>query len=128
MITTNIDVTDGLANGAVGKLVHVETNDEGLVKTTWLEFPDLPQIWRKLRRKKTISSYLYKITKPIYMSRLTQYGGYGTYLVIEWARVRIPNKARMYLREKKSGSHLKLILVSNEKQCNSSVLCWGPHL
>ncbi|GFR06884.1 ATP-dependent DNA helicase [Trichonephila clavata] len=33
MITTNIDVTDGLANGAVGKLVHVETNDEGLVMT-----------------------------------------------------------------------------------------------
>ncbi|GFV34504.1 uncharacterized protein TNCV_2028741 [Trichonephila clavipes] len=33
MITTNIDVTDGLANGAVGKLVYVETNYEGLVKT-----------------------------------------------------------------------------------------------
>ncbi|GFS61620.1 ATP-dependent DNA helicase [Trichonephila clavipes] len=51
MITTNIDVTDGLANGAVGKLVHVETNYEGLVKTIWLEFPDLPQIGKKLRRK-----------------------------------------------------------------------------
>ncbi|GFV21257.1 ATP-dependent DNA helicase [Trichonephila clavipes] len=51
MITTNIDVTDGLANGAVGKLVHVETNCEGLVKTIWLEFPDLPQIGKKLRRK-----------------------------------------------------------------------------
>ncbi|GFX34409.1 hypothetical protein TNCV_3227541 [Trichonephila clavipes] len=44
MITTSTDVTDGLANGAVGKLVHVETNNEGLVKTIWLEFPDLPQI------------------------------------------------------------------------------------
>ncbi|GFR31894.1 ATP-dependent DNA helicase [Trichonephila clavata] len=44
MITTNIDATDGLVNGAVGKLVHVETNDEGLVKRIWLEFPDLPQI------------------------------------------------------------------------------------
>ncbi|GFV09844.1 hypothetical protein TNCV_2598981 [Trichonephila clavipes] len=51
MITTNIDVADGLANGAVGKLVHVETNYEGLVKTIWLEFPDLPQIGEKLRRK-----------------------------------------------------------------------------
>ncbi|GFS86446.1 ATP-dependent DNA helicase [Trichonephila clavipes] len=51
MITTNIDVTDGLANGAVGKLVHVETNYEGLVKTIWLEFPDLSQIGKKLRRK-----------------------------------------------------------------------------
>ncbi|GFW47260.1 ATP-dependent DNA helicase [Trichonephila clavipes] len=28
MITTNTDETDGLANGAVGKLIHVETNDE----------------------------------------------------------------------------------------------------
>ncbi|GFW03977.1 uncharacterized protein TNCV_2050931 [Trichonephila clavipes] len=31
IITTNIDVIDGMANGAVGKLVHVETNNEGLV-------------------------------------------------------------------------------------------------
>ncbi|GFV61854.1 ATP-dependent DNA helicase [Trichonephila clavipes] len=52
-IITNIDVTDRLANGAVGKLIHVETNDEGLVKTIWLEFPDLPQIGEKIRRKKT---------------------------------------------------------------------------
>ncbi|GFW10385.1 ATP-dependent DNA helicase [Trichonephila clavipes] len=62
MITTNIDVTDGLPNGAVEKLIHGETNDEGLVKTIWLEFPDLPQIGGTLRRKKTISPYLYKIT------------------------------------------------------------------
>ncbi|GFV55439.1 uncharacterized protein TNCV_11841 [Trichonephila clavipes] len=51
MITKNIDVTDGLVNGALGKLVHVETNYEGLVKTIWLEVPDLPQIGKKLRRK-----------------------------------------------------------------------------
>ncbi|GFW45015.1 DUF4817 domain-containing protein [Trichonephila clavipes] len=51
MNTTNIDVIDGLANGAFGKLVHVETNYEGLVKTIWIEFPDLPQIGKKLRRK-----------------------------------------------------------------------------
>ncbi|GFW40169.1 ATP-dependent DNA helicase [Trichonephila clavipes] len=51
MITTNINATGGLANGAVGKLVHVETNYEGLVKTIWLEFPDLPQKGKKLRRK-----------------------------------------------------------------------------
>ncbi|GFT95330.1 ATP-dependent DNA helicase [Trichonephila clavipes] len=65
MITTNIDVTDGLANGAVGKLIHVETNHEGLVKTIWLEFPDLPQIGGKLRHKKTFSPYLYKIENDI---------------------------------------------------------------
>ncbi|GFV68179.1 ATP-dependent DNA helicase [Trichonephila clavipes] len=52
MITPNIDVTDGLTNGAVGKLVHVKTYDEGLVKTIWPEFPVLPQIGEKLRRKK----------------------------------------------------------------------------
>ncbi|GFX21571.1 ATP-dependent DNA helicase [Trichonephila clavipes] len=51
MITTNIDVTDGLANGAVGKIVHAQTNYEGLVKTIGLKFPDLPQIGKKLRRK-----------------------------------------------------------------------------
>ncbi|GFR27938.1 ATP-dependent DNA helicase [Trichonephila clavata] len=42
---------DGLANSIVRKLVHVETNDEGLVKTIWLEFLDLPRIGGKLRRK-----------------------------------------------------------------------------
>ncbi|GFU46178.1 ATP-dependent DNA helicase [Trichonephila clavipes] len=63
MITTNIDVADGLANGAVGNLVHVETNVEGLVKTVRLEFPVLPQIRGKLRRKKAILPYFYKITE-----------------------------------------------------------------
>ncbi|GFW17098.1 hypothetical protein TNCV_2762221 [Trichonephila clavipes] len=38
-VTINIDVTDGLANVAVENLIYVETNDEGLVKTIWLEFP-----------------------------------------------------------------------------------------
>ncbi|GFW30103.1 uncharacterized protein TNCV_1054141 [Trichonephila clavipes] len=61
MITPNIDVTE--ANGVVGKLAHIETNDEGLVKTILLEFPDIPQIGEKLRRIKTISPYLYKITE-----------------------------------------------------------------
>ncbi|CAF4947099.1 unnamed protein product [Pieris macdunnoughi] len=54
MITTNIDVSDGLANGAaiaVGKLVHAETDIEGVVKIAWLEFPELPRIGEKLRRK-----------------------------------------------------------------------------
>ncbi|GFV01611.1 hypothetical protein TNCV_2962041 [Trichonephila clavipes] len=48
MITTNIDVTNRLANGAVGKLIHVETNDEGLVKTICLE---LPQVGEKSSSK-----------------------------------------------------------------------------
>ncbi|GFV31733.1 ATP-dependent DNA helicase [Trichonephila clavipes] len=36
MFTTNIDVTDGFANGAVGKLIRVETNDEELVKRQYV--------------------------------------------------------------------------------------------
>ncbi|GFX86165.1 ATP-dependent DNA helicase [Trichonephila clavipes] len=32
---------------------NTHTNYEGLVKTIWLEFPDLPQIGKKLRRKAT---------------------------------------------------------------------------
>lgn len=44
MITRNIDVSDGLANGAVGKLVHLEFNDEGEVDVVWLDFPDSPKI------------------------------------------------------------------------------------
>ncbi|GFU84754.1 ATP-dependent DNA helicase [Trichonephila clavipes] len=51
MITTNIDVSDGLANGAVGKLVHAETDNNGIVIIAWLEFPELPRIGEKLRRK-----------------------------------------------------------------------------
>ncbi|GFX37343.1 ATP-dependent DNA helicase [Trichonephila clavipes] len=43
MITTNIDMTDGLANGAFGKLIHIETNDEGLVTTIWLNFRIYPK-------------------------------------------------------------------------------------
>ncbi|GFW38038.1 ATP-dependent DNA helicase [Trichonephila clavipes] len=35
MTTTNIDVSDGLANGAVGKLVHAETDNNGVVTIAW---------------------------------------------------------------------------------------------
>ncbi|GFW21553.1 uncharacterized protein TNCV_4280701 [Trichonephila clavipes] len=44
MITTNTDVSDGLANGAVGKLVHAETDNNGVITIAWLEFPELPRI------------------------------------------------------------------------------------
>lgn len=39
MITTNIDVSDGLANGAVGKFVHIDLNEGREVTVVWLEFP-----------------------------------------------------------------------------------------
>lgn len=38
IITTNIDVSDGLANGAVGKLVHIEQNEQNAVTRVWLTF------------------------------------------------------------------------------------------
>lgn len=40
IITTNIDVVDGLANGAVGNLIHIEQNEENQVTRIWLVFPD----------------------------------------------------------------------------------------
>lgn len=49
MITTNIDVSDGLANGAVGKLVHIDINEAREVTAVWLEFP--MDIAKKLEKK-----------------------------------------------------------------------------
>ncbi|GBO26685.1 hypothetical protein AVEN_65678-1 [Araneus ventricosus] len=42
--TTNIDVSDGLANVAHGKLVHVEFNEGNNVFIVWLEFNDSSKI------------------------------------------------------------------------------------
>ncbi|GFU59272.1 hypothetical protein TNCV_4197961 [Trichonephila clavipes] len=53
----------------------------------------------------------------------SRYGGYDTQLVIEWARVPIPNKALMYLREMKLDFRLNWIPVLNGKQCSPYVLC-----
>ncbi|XP_074104971.1 uncharacterized protein LOC141531229 [Cotesia typhae] len=51
MITTNIDVSNGLANGAVGRLVHIEYNGDRDVNVAWLEFPNSLKIGQKIRRK-----------------------------------------------------------------------------
>ncbi|GFY56650.1 hypothetical protein TNIN_63581 [Trichonephila inaurata madagascariensis] len=40
MITANIDVAGGLANGAVGKLSHFELDDQNRVLRVWLLFPN----------------------------------------------------------------------------------------
>ncbi|GFU76344.1 ATP-dependent DNA helicase [Trichonephila clavipes] len=39
MITNNIDVADGLSNGTVGKLYHVERDENGDIIRIWLQFP-----------------------------------------------------------------------------------------
>jgi len=54
MITTNIDVSDGLANSAVGKLVHIDLNEAIEVTAVWLEFP--MDIVKKIRKK--VSGYV----------------------------------------------------------------------
>lgn len=50
LLTTNIDVVDGLCNGAVGKSVHLEYDENNALIRIWLEFAD-HKIGRKKRRK-----------------------------------------------------------------------------
>lgn len=50
IITTNIDVADGLANGAVGDLCHIEFKDEKIIRI-WLKFPAVCKAGRKARKK-----------------------------------------------------------------------------
>ncbi|XP_018785860.1 PREDICTED: uncharacterized protein LOC108967071 [Bactrocera latifrons] len=51
IITTNNDVSDGLANGAVGKLVHIEQNEQNEVTRVWLTFENSQKVGKKLRQK-----------------------------------------------------------------------------
>lgn len=50
MITTNIDVNDGLSNGSIGKLVHLEYDDNNEIRRVWLEFAE-DKVGRKITRK-----------------------------------------------------------------------------
>ncbi|GFY43940.1 hypothetical protein TNIN_462361 [Trichonephila inaurata madagascariensis] len=40
MITENINVADGLANGALDKLTHIEFDDNSRALEVWLLFPN----------------------------------------------------------------------------------------
>ena len=45
IVTTNIDVADGSANGAFGKLVYIEFNeDNNKIIRVWMEFPGANRI------------------------------------------------------------------------------------
>ncbi|XP_014218648.1 ATP-dependent DNA helicase PIF1-like [Copidosoma floridanum] len=55
MITSNINVSDGLANGAVGSLNYVEYNDNQQVTRVWLLFHDSPKTGEKIRKKSQIT-------------------------------------------------------------------------
>lgn len=48
MITTNVNVVDGLANGAMGYLRFIEYQPDNTIHRLWLEFTD-PRIGRALR-------------------------------------------------------------------------------
>ncbi|KAI4476742.1 hypothetical protein M0804_013359 [Polistes exclamans] len=49
MITTNIDVSYGLTNGAVSKLVHIEYNDNG--ELVFYNLVKIKSIYTKLKNK-----------------------------------------------------------------------------
>lgn len=51
ILTTNIDVSDGLANGSVGKLCHIERDPEGNICRVWLIFSKSGKIGQKIRKK-----------------------------------------------------------------------------
>jgi hypothetical protein len=48
MVTNNIKVDDGLVNGAVGILKHIEKNDAGDPRRLWMFFND-PNVGKKVR-------------------------------------------------------------------------------
>lgn len=56
VITTNIDVTDGLCNGAVGKLVHLEFDESNTLIRVWLEFCGSDKVVQKKKKAKSSHS------------------------------------------------------------------------
>ena len=57
MLTSNIDVNDGLVNGAIGTVKYVERDpaNKNIIKRIWMEFSD-KNVRRKLR--KSVISYI----------------------------------------------------------------------
>jgi len=51
LITTNIDVTDGLVNGAIGRLFNFTLNEDNIVRRVWLEFCGSTKVGQKIRKK-----------------------------------------------------------------------------
>lgn len=51
LICFNIDTSDGLVNGAVGKLIHVEYNTNNELIRVWLEFPKSSKTGEQIRKK-----------------------------------------------------------------------------
>ncbi|KAF0688122.1 ATP-dependent DNA helicase PIF1-like, partial [Aphis craccivora] len=51
LITTNIDVNDGLCNGSAGKLVYLEFDESYTLIRVWMEFCGSDKVGRKKRQK-----------------------------------------------------------------------------
>ncbi|KAI4476071.1 hypothetical protein M0804_013867 [Polistes exclamans] len=51
ILIINVDVADGLANGALEKLIHIEYGENREVIRVWLEFQEHPEIAPKIRKK-----------------------------------------------------------------------------
>lgn len=72
MITTNIDVSDGLFNGGTGTLCRIDKDKKGLPSIAWIKFNDI-KIGAAIRSKNRKTSDnkqndqvpIFKITRPI---------------------------------------------------------------
>ena len=53
MLTTNVDVSDGLVNGARGEVVHIVTNDTGKVTNILVKF-DNPEVGSKAKLNQSL--------------------------------------------------------------------------
>ena len=51
ILTANIDVSDDLCNGSIGKLVHIDRDENNKVIRVWIEFCGSEKIGQKIRKK-----------------------------------------------------------------------------
>jgi ATP-dependent DNA helicase PIF1 len=71
MIVINIDISDGLVNGAVGILKHITFDSEKKVQIVWIQFPNdkvglsrrRQQIYRSIAKRENVSSQLVPIIR-----------------------------------------------------------------
>ena len=64
----NIDVSDGLANGALGKLVHLQRDDNDELPRVYIVFPH-HRVSEKLKKKLQASSIAITLIRMIKISR-----------------------------------------------------------
>lgn len=65
VITTNIDVTDGLCNDAIGKFVDLEFDDSNTLIRVWLKFCGSDKVGRRKRQKTATLAVLDNLANEI---------------------------------------------------------------